>query len=113
MYEITIKAESAAELREKLRDLLGESIGYNQEAVDEVVTGLEKKVKTKKEAAEITEDEPSEVLTLVQIRKRFAQLQEDGRREEVLALLKKYGVKKIQDVSEDDWEAFIEEVQAL
>lgn len=63
------------------------------------------------EAEAIKEDKPK--ISLEDIREVLTPLTRAGKREEVKALLDKYGAKKLPDVKEEDYPEFLEEARKI
>ena len=96
MYTLTLHAETLTDLREKLSGHLATWPAYTEEA----------------EQAQVAEDS-SPAPRLEEVKKVLVSLIEDGKRDDALTVLKKYGARKVQEVAESDLAAFFADIQAL
>lgn len=112
--DITVKVE-AHELAAAIT-LLAEAIGY--------FTASQKPGKTEKKqnepVVEAKTEQPEQVdppkqkkVTFGQIQQKAAEKMRTGKRDEVKALLTKYSAEKISDITEDQRESFLAELEAL
>lgn len=59
------------------------------------------------------EEEPVKTYTIEEVRKILADKSRAGFREDVKALLEKYGSKKLSEIQEKDYQALVEDAEKL